>query len=306
MQAQFILTLHFFLPRFDVCLSTFHSFIRHFFKITYLLSSKLAASCLPLSNIPLHSHTLLRHNVSLLLAMSTATRCLTRSYAIADLNDMESVSTVNQPSDRLKKRKATDEGIETDPVSVPEDFEPPATPPKRKRGRPKGSKNKGRSDQQTNSDDKLGHTDSPMSPPKPSKRGQAPPPRSPLPPRVKRVINPGKPDAKKAKRSSAEVAEAKKRKEDLRRLEEEYKKKKIQMMAKMEMQEEMDAAEEEENAVNHWDNITDEGEDVVEEEPAAEASGFGDDRTASDADVDEEPKRVPVKKAAAPVCLQLP
>jgi len=234
--------------------------------------------------------------------MSTATRCLTRSYAIADLNDMESVSTVNQPSDRSKKRKATDEGIETDPVSAPEDFQPPATPPKRTRGRPKGSKNKGRSDRQTNSDDKLGHTDSLMSPPKPSKRGQAPPPRSPLPPRIKRVINPGKPDAKKAKRSSAEVAEAKKRKEDLRRLEEEYKKKKIQMMARMEMQEEMDAAEEE-NAVNLWDNITDKGEDVVEEEPAAEALGFGDDRTASDADVDEEPKRAPVKKAAAPVCL---
>ncbi|KIM84715.1 hypothetical protein PILCRDRAFT_6321 [Piloderma croceum F 1598] len=57
----------------------------------------------------------------------------------------------------------------------------------------------------------------------------------------------------------------------------------------------MDATEEEKNAVNHWDNRIEEdeegfaqNEDVVEEEPATEASGFGNDRTASDADVDED------------------
>jgi len=218
---------------------------------------------------------------------------------------MESVPKINRPLNQSKKRKATDD-IETDPVSGPEDFESPATPPKRKRGRPKGSKNKVQSDQQTNSDDKLAHTGSTTSPPKPSKRRQAPPPRSPLPPRIKRVINPGKPDEKRTKRSSAEVAEAKKQKEDLRRLEEEYKTKKIEMMAKIEMQEEIDAAEEENN---HWDNRMDgdegglaQSEDVVEEEPVIEVSGFGDDGTAGDANVDEEPKMV---KKAAPVCLSL-
>jgi hypothetical protein len=144
-----------------------------------------------------------------------------------------------------------------------------------------------------------------MMPPKPSKRCQAPPPRSPLPARINRVINPGKPDEKKAKQSSAEVAEAKKQKEDLRQLEEEYKKKKIEMMAKIEMQEEMDATEEENNTVNHRmdedEGVLAQSEDVVEEEPVIEVSGFGDDGTASDVNVDEEPKMV--KKA---VCLSLP
>jgi len=73
--------------------------------------------------------------------MSTATQGLIRSYAIADLNDMESVSKINWPLNQSKKHKATDEGIDTDPVSAPEDFEPPATPPKQKHNHPKGSKN---------------------------------------------------------------------------------------------------------------------------------------------------------------------
>ena len=167
--------------------------------------------------------------------MSTATQGLTCTYAIADLNGMKSVSNINQPLNQSKKRKATDEGNETNPVSAPEDSEPPATPPNWKCGHPKGSKNKVWSDQQTNSDDKIGHTDSPTLPPKPSKRHQAPPPQSPLPPRINQVINLGKPNEKKAKQSSAEVAEPKKQKEDLRQPEEEYKKKKIKMMAKIEM-----------------------------------------------------------------------
>lgn len=63
------------------------------------------------------------------------------------------------------------------------------------------------------------------------------PPRSPLPQRINRVINPGAPDKKRAQRTSEEVAAAAKKKEHLRLQLERLEREKIQMMAEMELEE---------------------------------------------------------------------
>jgi hypothetical protein len=100
-----------------------------------------------------------------------------------------------------KKRKATDDGDETDHLST-DGPDSPQPAPKRKPGHPKGSKNKA-SNQQPNSK-KLENTHIEMSSPKASKKRNVVPPRSPLSDRINRVVNPGKPDAKRTKRTSAE------------------------------------------------------------------------------------------------------
>jgi hypothetical protein len=124
----------------------------------------------------------------------------------------------------------------------------PKPAPKRKPGRPKGSKNKALN-QQLDSNE-LHDTDIEMSPPKASKKRNVVPPRSPLPNRINRVVNPGRPDAKCTKWTSAEVTAAEKWKEDLRKQIEEHDRRKIQALAEIELQEEMEAAEEENNEVN--------------------------------------------------------
>jgi len=201
-----------------------------------------------------------------------------RSYAVADLNAMEPkpVSNVIRALDS-KKRKATDDGDETDHLST-DGPDSPKPAPKRKPGRPKGSKNKA-SNQQPNSN-KLHDTDIEMSPPKASKNRNVVPPRSPLPNRINRVVNPGRPDAKRTKRTSAGVTAAAKRKEDLRKEIEEHNRRKIQALAEIELQEEMEAAEEENNEVNERGNgMEDEeappqSEDIMEEDPVDKSTEF--------------------------------
>jgi hypothetical protein len=234
--------------------------------------------------------------------MSTALRPLTRSYAIADLNDMQPkpASNVIQALDS-KKRKATDNGDETDHLST-DGPNSPKPAPKRKPGRPRGSKNKALN-QQPNSK-ALEDTDIELSPPKASKKRNVVPPRSPLPARINRVVNPGRPDAKRTKRTSAEVTAATKRKEDLRREIEEHDKRKIQALAEIELQEEMEAAEEENNMVNERDNgMEDEealpqSESIMEEDPVDKSTEF---EITADTGVElNAGKNAPAKKA--PVC----
>lgn len=75
------------------------------------------------------------------------------------------------------------------------------------------------------------------------------PPRSPLPQRINRVIQPGKPAMPRPKRTSAEVAEAEAKKvELLARVEELERQKKI-ALAEMELDEEEEDVEEEQTAV---------------------------------------------------------
>jgi len=71
------------------------------------------------------------------------------------------------------------------------------------------------------------------------------PPRSPLPLRDNRVVNPGAPDFKRKKRTSAEVAAAAQQKKKLRLELEQIEKDKIRMLAEMEAVEEDEERDEE-------------------------------------------------------------
>lgn len=75
------------------------------------------------------------------------------------------------------------------------------------------------------------------------------PPRSPLPERIGRVVNPGAPDQKRKKRTSAEVAAAAQQKENLRLQLAQMERDRIRMLAEMEAVEEEDQREEERMAV---------------------------------------------------------
>lgn len=200
--------------------------------------------------------------------MSKASRPLTRSYAVADLNN---VGKVIEALDKFRKWKATDESVEAILSSGSE----PSSPPKRKHGRPKGSKNKPKSNQPAESNKELDETDIEMSPPIPPKaKRPSIAPHSPLPNHTNCVVNPGKPDAKRTKWTSAEVAVAAKQKEDLKKKVEELEKQQIQTLAEIELQEEMEAAEEESNAVYAQDDLMDD-EEVV---PAQSENVFSTDK----------------------------
>jgi hypothetical protein len=71
------------------------------------------------------------------------------------------------------------------------------------------------------------------------------PRRSPLPLRINRVVNPGAPDKKRTKRTSAEVAAAAQQKRNLRLELEKMERDKIRMLAEMEAVEEEEQREEE-------------------------------------------------------------
>lgn len=74
-------------------------------------------------------------------------------------------------------------------------------------------------------------------------------PRSPLPERVNRVSNPGAPDVPRAKRTSAEVQAAEARRQELILEMEELDKKKIQMLAELNVEQDMEDEEEERTLV---------------------------------------------------------
>lgn len=78
---------------------------------------------------------------------------------------------------------------------------------------------------------------------------KAVPPRSPLPPRAKRPINPGAPDMVKPKRSSAEVTAAAERKAALQDQADRLEQKRIETLAEMEIEEELEENAEEEHTV---------------------------------------------------------
>jgi hypothetical protein len=71
------------------------------------------------------------------------------------------------------------------------------------------------------------------------------PPRSPLPVRINRVVNPGAPDQKRGRRTSASVTAAMQRKEHLKSELEKMERDKIRMLAEMEASEEEEQRQEE-------------------------------------------------------------
>lgn len=94
-----------------------------------------------------------------------------------------------------------------------------------------------------------------------NKRWDALPLRSPLPARTNRVVNPGGPDKKRKKRTSAEVAAAAQQKQKLRLELENLEKQKIRMLAEMEKVEEEEELEEERMGIK---DMTDLAEPVSE------------------------------------------
>jgi 3-methyladenine DNA glycosylase/8-oxoguanine DNA glycosylase len=115
-----------------------------------------------------------------------------------------------------------------------------------------------------------------MSPPKaPKKRAVIP--RRILPDRVKRVVNPGMPDAKRARRTPAEVTVATEREVESRQATEDLQKKKVWEIAMDELQEENEDSEkssvvsERHESIERMQDSDDSAaqlEDAVEEDPA--------------------------------------
>lgn len=124
---------------------------------------------------------------------------------------------------------------------------------------------------------KIGGTTSPGKAMTARSRSKVIPPRSPLPNRSTRVINPGAPDKKRTKRSQEEVAAATKQRDELRSRLEEIEKQKIEMLAQMEAAEEEDDLEEERRVINHTTDLMDVDEDQMDPNDKEEAEPEGDE-----------------------------
>jgi hypothetical protein len=114
-------------------------------------------------------------------------------------------------------------------------------------------------------------------------------PRSPLPKCVNRVVNPGAPDKPSERRSSAQVAEDKRRRDELKRNLEALKQREVEIMAEMEVQQEMADEEEEQSAVKtlaEVENI----EDDVQMEPIEDATDSETNDTEVECQWEEPPK----------------
>ena len=105
------------------------------------------------------------------------------------------------------------------------------------------------------------------------------PRRSPLPSRATQPVHPGAPDMVKPKRTSAEVTAAAERKVALQHQADELEQKKIDMLAEMELEEELAEEEEERTVVReqaHTDSL-DDTEDVIMQFEDEEHKGTGDE-----------------------------
>jgi hypothetical protein len=148
------------------------------------------------------------------------TRPLTRSYAVANLAEAPLAIRIPAPAERNSKL-------------TPNDNEP------------EGATGGGESDgnRETQGSSQLAN------PVKPRRRTKALPQRSLLPARSNRNEHPGLIAKPRAKRSSAEVAEAFERKAMLQRQADELEQKRIETLAEMELEEELEAEEEQQAVV---------------------------------------------------------
>jgi hypothetical protein len=173
-------------------------------------------------------------------------RRLIRSFAVANLEDPP----VTIPtSTKVKKRKRTTGNTTSEGDDTPEALQ---SPPKSKRDRTAARREPVSSDVGTGN-------------PKPvTVRGKILPPRSPQPGRTKRNTHPGMIDASRPRKTSAEVAAAAKRQANLQRQADEFERKRVETLAEMELQEELDDEAKERSIIrNRADAIRlDDAEDV--------------------------------------------
>jgi hypothetical protein len=209
-------------------------------------------------------------------------RRLVRSYAIANLEAIPAL---------------TDTGINVQEAETSEGDTEPDIPVKGKRGRPVGSKNKPKGAPAPKKA-KLADTDADTSLEKPPVEKKVVASRS-QPARQKRVLNPGAPDQKRSRRSGIEVKAAADRKEQLKNELKELNERKIQAMAEIEAQEEMEDEEEERLRASGVDVTMDGVEDdgVQPTDLEEEDADFVED----DEESEVEDAEVPMKaKAKAP------
>ena len=177
-----------------------------------------------------------------------AHRPLTRTYAVANLEEMVPVlpATVKRANHKRTRNAESTESDGTDGNDgEPPSQEPPESPVTRKRGQP-SAKNKPAAPRKSAKTTK-GNASKPT-PEAASGNSKAVPPRDPLPPRTNRNNHPGIIDLPRSKRTPAEVVAATKRKATLQRQVEDLERRRIEMLAEMELQEELQE-EEEEHAV---------------------------------------------------------
>jgi hypothetical protein len=155
-------------------------------------------------------------------------RRLIHSYAVANLEAIPAL---------------TDTGINTQEAETSEGDTEPDVPVKGKRGRPVGSKNKPKGAPAPKKA-KLADTDADTSLETPLVEKKVVASRS-QPARQKRVVNPGAPDQKRPRRTGIEVKAAADRKEQLKKELKKLNERKIQAMAEIEAQEEIEDEEEE-------------------------------------------------------------
>jgi hypothetical protein len=208
-------------------------------------------------------------------------RRLIRSYAIANLEAIPA---------------PPDTGINTEEAETSEGDTEPDVPAKKKRGRPVGSKNKPNGAPAPKKA-KLADTDADTSLGKPPVEKKVVASRS-QPAREKRVVNPGAPDQKWPQWSGIEVKAAADRKEQLEKELKELNERKIQAMAEIEAQEEMEH-EEEHLRASGVDVIIDgvEDDDIQPNGLEEEDAGFVEDNEESEA---EDPQALMKAKVKAP------
>jgi hypothetical protein len=127
-------------------------------------------------------------------------------------------------------------------------------------------------------------------------RGKKVPPRSPLPVRINRVLNPGAPDKKNTRHSSAQVAANKQRKEDLRRDLDALAQRQIEILAEMEVEQEMADDKEDRDAIRTLADVETDV-DMSEAFSNVGSSEYGGDTEVDGGDTEEEmtPKKEPAK-----------
>ncbi|KAH9988441.1 hypothetical protein BJV74DRAFT_885329 [Russula compacta] len=158
-------------------------------------------------------------------------RPLTRTYAVADLSQGQPPAPVSRPPAKKRGRppKATTATSGSTMSSYKDNQEPSAG----------NGDSSGDEEQPPTKKPKANDKGATASVPA-GKRGKVTvPPRSPLPVRNNRVVNPGAPDRKNPRRTSAQVAAEKKRKEELQRDLDALAQRQIEILAEMEADQEM-------------------------------------------------------------------
>jgi hypothetical protein len=128
------------------------------------------------------------------------------------------------------------------------------------------------------------------------------PPRSPLPVRSNRVLNPGAPDKKNTRRTSAQVAAEKKRKVDLQRNLDALAQRQIEILAEMEVAQEAADEDEDRDAVRTLADVEtiEDIDDIKDIEMSEAISDIGGSEYCSDTEKEiTAPKKVPAKSVVS-------